>query len=143
MLPNVSKLKRGGQEGKSPAAGQGSAPSPQFYGRRMPGPLSLAALWLGSSARAVPSLSTLGGHERQTCCACSPPVRLRRGAFAGQPQLVTTWRSRTQRSCHSRRASALLPYLLHHASAENEQVKRQDGQAPRDAVEPEGFLRGI
>jgi len=43
------KLKRGGQRGKRTAAGQGGAPGTQPCGRRMPGPLSLAALWLGGA----------------------------------------------------------------------------------------------
>ena len=41
------KLKRGGREGKRVAAGASAAPAAQPCGRKMPGPLSLAALLLG------------------------------------------------------------------------------------------------
>ena len=46
--PNTSKLKRGGHEGKRAAARQDGARDTQFCGRRMAGPLSLAAHLLGS-----------------------------------------------------------------------------------------------
>jgi len=42
-LPNTSKLKRGGQEGKRTATGANATSAAQLGGRRMAGPLSLAA----------------------------------------------------------------------------------------------------
>ena len=45
------KLKRGGQDGKRTAARLSAAPAAHHYGGRLPGPLSLAALLLGSTIR--------------------------------------------------------------------------------------------